>query len=1150
MRATTRHAFLVALLLTLGLPALCFAGRLTTTPELDSLSEAPLGDEAELSGAALAEWLAGDRSAAEELALTTSFAAATSLTTAGGEDPLGRLGELDAALQLKADSAHAKIERLREKIPLGDNLAVGELDIDNLAAALPLGWRQYIGDEDDDGQRIEAALAITEGRLKATHAEVDLVLELKFPDSEEQPIFFADGIPWSREGGFQGEVTLELLGDWGIDIAKADDGSSRARLVLKAGSGTPESRARGDGTYVTVDCNRVVAAGLSAELHLAREWVIPVIGGEVKDGPNDRQRVMTTLDFNLDKNGLFASTTFAQPFVFPKKRDVQFSVGEVTVDFSSAVNSPSMRVPEGYKSPHRSGKDRMAATWEGIFIQGVKIQLDKDLQSDTREFAGGAETIIIDETGFTADISVENILPLGEKSIGNWAFSVDKVGLRIVHSTFEAASIDGLVEVPLLTKKSNSCEKSDYDGPPRREDCLGYGGMIGNEGFAFTLTLNDDYCIPAWQADAVTLDKGSQIKLGKDKDGLYAGAMLHGGLSINQRNKNGKATIDVEGVTFETLVMSSRKPYFSPGNWRFPKFEAELAGFKVTFSDIRVQSAEDLQKQKLESRLSFRCSVAADTGMNFDATGGLALLAEADLGSKNMRWKYKRLLVESFEINASTPAFSFEGKLGLYGQEEEDPVWGKGFYGSIKLKLTVLKGGEEGQAGFGAVAQFGSKTVGGSTAAAPPDTRTEKQKYKDRRRGVDRGRQTEGTGVGEVRRYFLIDVMAYVGPLHIPVLPGLELFAVGGGAYKNMNPSSAFLDLSEGGDGSLASVEGERPLDVFADGSNPPFLGTTLTGKRYEVIPDGRYGFYLQLILVSAGKDAVTIGGTLEFTIVPKESFTASITASVEFMREPDPKSKLASGGIVAYAEIELIKDRQGVRFKATSAAYVDIRDQIQGTAIERSTVRQDYVRATGYAGKLSIYISKDDWWFFVGKPNTPISVSARGLNLSAYVCIGTQVPPMPAIPNNIREVVGPIPRGASETDLANGSGFAFGAGLGYVRERTKITGKFHYELWINGGFDVNIRDYGNMTCRHAKGGGAPGFDGWYAAGQAYAGFSIQIYKWKRNRKKGLQEITAAAALKLKGPNPIYAYGVIAGKIRIFKIKVKFKAKAEIGEQC
>jgi len=241
--------------------------------------------------------------AEERASLANAFAAPPVLSPTG--DDLRKVAAFTDQVKGKVDSARAILNMVREE-------------------TLPLGIKQTVGNT-------EVFIAIAEARLTPSAAEVDIYLSLDLPDTDQDPIFLAKGVGWSRQGGFVGEIELELIADWGIDF-----NAGRSRLILRADDG-------GDlgGTFVRINCDGFVAGRINASVLFSRNWVIPVVNGEpltddkinaatTSDAIYSGQRVQADFTIDIDaQNGFdfLAQMEVPMPFVFKGKEQVEISIG-------------------------------------------------------------------------------------------------------------------------------------------------------------------------------------------------------------------------------------------------------------------------------------------------------------------------------------------------------------------------------------------------------------------------------------------------------------------------------------------------------------------------------------------------------------------------------------------------------------------------------------------------------------------------------------------------------------------------------------------------------------------------------------------------------------------------------------------------------
>ena len=352
----------------------------------------------------------------------------------------------------------------------------------------------------------------------------------------------------------------------------------KAVLVLSGAVPSPTGGTQtGRGTYVTVSCTEVVEASLDGRVHLSRDWVVPAPdtfnvtdtaarARNVAQAQDTTRRVTARFDVDLMDDGFFAQTTIDGPFVFPQRPDVVLRIADLVVDMSDLRNFTGMRRPRGYHGPEVAGR-RFKNTWRGIYLSEVSVKLEGELASEREPFTGGAEGLIIDETGLSVGLFAENVLPYGERRLGNWDFSVDGLRLEVLHSNFEEVEINGRVTVPLLAKSSAGCGGGASDGVDSTS-AFRYRGIFGRRGFEVGIALDEDYCIPAWKAQDVVIERNSSLTFGRDERGVFAASVLHGNVNVSRPSEG--SAFNADGITFDNLEVATRAPYFSPGYWSVP----------------------------------------------------------------------------------------------------------------------------------------------------------------------------------------------------------------------------------------------------------------------------------------------------------------------------------------------------------------------------------------------------------------------------------------------------------------------------------------------------------------------------------------------------------------------------------------------------
>jgi len=979
--------------------------------------------------------------------------------------------------------------------------------------------------------------------LTPSAAEVDIYLSLDLPDTDQDPIFLAKGVGWSRQGGFVGEIELELIADWGIDF-----NAGRSRLILRADDGGELG-----GTFVKINCDGFVAGRINASVLFSRNWVIPVVDGEpltddkinaatTSEAIYSGQRVQADFTIDIDaQNGFdfLAEMQVPMPFVFKGKEQVEVSIGIMAIDLSDVVNPTGMEVPPNYVSLHGNGPGALAPTWQGFYLAGLEIKLPEKLSKDNNPpIVVGAPYLIIDKMGITVHLFAEDILPLGEKSADGWAFSVDRVDLKITANQFEEAGIEGKINIPLLASAAANCGGSAADVPPSTldpNDCLLYDALfIAGGDIYFTVESQTDYCADLWKAEVV-IEANSKLLLNYIDDQFQAAAVLYGSISIDaQINDNFGLTMD--SLSFDSLILSSQPQYFSPGTWDFPEsITAQFGAFSLGFEHIEM--ALDPNSQNTDGRdvaLSFQAYFNLDTDLDLDVAGAFQILGYLNDDDGRQKWRFKRIKVNAIQAEASTDSWSLKAAIAFY---ENDPEWGTGFYGSGELFLTMVGG----DIGIAAVAQFGTAPDG-------------------------------------INKYFFVDVIARLGA-GIPIGPtGLKLMAIGGGLYTNMSRTDGAIQSFVEPVNDDARIDARNAVDEYetwdGTGSSPlnGIVGISTSGVSYEVNTGNKFGAFLQVVIAGANPDAFSVNARLELIVNDNGGWQARIDGNIMVMAPVNyTNDYMIDEGIGIFVHMSYTHTADYKGFKASADVFVNVAGGIiqggqpEGEVPENSgpgTNSGEYIASgLGYAGGVSLEFSTETWYVHIGHPSPgkrialQVGVGPFNVAFTSYFCIGKLVPPIPRLPRNVTEITGDIDMSRDFAQYENASGFAFGASLDLEAGGQFLI--FYFEVTAGIGFDINIRRYGDAIC---LGGGldapAIGINGWYAAGQAWAyvtgSIGIEVNLFIFSGRVEILSAGIAAVLQMKGPNPTWARGTLAGYYSVLGglIRDDFSIDAEFGQNC
>ncbi len=370
-------------------------------------------------------------------------------------------------------------------------------------------------------------------------------------------------------------------------------------------------------------------------------------------------------------------------------------------------------------------------------------------------------------------------------------------------------------------------------------------------------------------------------------------------------------------------------------------------------------------------------------------------------------------------------------------------------------------------------------------------------------------------------RYWYVDAMVSAGAAPIaPLGPSFGIYAFKGGMYYHMS---------------------REEIDETST-TTTVNTNTTRSGVRYIPDPTIGIGFKAGVILATT-----PFTSTFNADAMFEMNFNARGGVNdIKFYGEGYFLTAMDKGAENSpmYAILRADYDLSASSFHGSLKTYVKFGSVLQG------------IGENGLAGNAVIHFEPSTWYIHVGRPDQQIGLKIAGLaEAKAYFMLGDDIPPFPGLPDYMSEVAGDFNTDfmRNENMIASGKGIAFGASLNVDTGKKNFLifyGRFHAGL----GFDIMLKDYGNVTCAGRS--GAIGMNGWYASGQAWALLqgSVGVYV---NLKfvKGefdIASFNAGTILMAKLPNPTWVSGMVFGDFRILGglVKGNFRYEVTIGEEC
>lgn len=657
---------------------------------------------------------------------------------------------------------------------------------------MPIGLDQII-----EGRRY--TIAIVGLDFTPERAELNAMIALDFPElhgwlglGAKEICFHPDGLGGLGRGMIYLPVDKEYL--WSDDLTirlKGTQFSSDYTTVVDSGS------------FIRWDCNGFINLTLSGEVVFGNNLLVE----DLPDGEIGSEQVKALFKTTIRRHNKFiASLTFNEPFQFNGVEGFGFQIQEAWWDFSDADNPVAFNFPGNYDfDPGDFGDTSLVGgdaelLWKGFYLKRLSIRLPgqfRTFDNPSNRVSAAIKDLIIDRTGFTASIRVENILRSG--NLDGWGISIDTLFFDMVQSSFSRAGFNGEINTSFT------------------DSALLYTSVLNMDpggSFSYNFIIQPRSRINAniWQA-AIELEPTTNIRVTIDGSGFLARAELFGRLTINA-NLPAVGQTNFTGMRFQGLAFQTNAPYIDcpdscvvfgtaspqkflavgeaidPLEMPSPPEGGETGGFPVSITDIGITTRTGSDGKPLAGivfTLNLNLTGESNT---FSAATTLAILGKLNLGGGSGRsiWEFNSVELDSIHVSGSVGVVSLEGGLRFYN---EDVTYGNGIKGFISATFRPTIHAQ-------VAAQFGTKS------------------------GF---------------RYWFVDAQVIFSP-GITVFTGLDVYGFGGGAWYKMRRTTPLPNAQ-----SLTS----------ADTSSRGGPGLTLSGVTF--VPDNgiNFGFQATLIFGNSG---------------------------------------------------------------------------------------------------------------------------------------------------------------------------------------------------------------------------------------------------------------------------------------------------------
>ncbi len=990
----------------------------------------------------------------------------------------------------------------------------GERLISGLTGDRPIGMPVGL---DNEVGGIPYTIGITGMTFDARRATFDALMAMDIPALGNKMIALGASDVCLTPSGLGETGRLYLARDWELVQAGGTE---------FAFTGAESAASLEEITYAEWDCSGFKCLRINGRVEFPRDKLVR----ENEAGDVLSEKVTGNINVESCRGTNIMARIEIDPFQINGFKGWGFHISEAWLDLSDAENPSGLSFPEGYvnTSIMREADDGsmepmpdMINTWKGFFLRLAHIRTPSAFSSGGSRGSANIEHLIIDETGFTANINVDNLIDYSSGNVSGWAFSLDTIEVQFVQNSFRSGGFNGKLGTPL------------FEG----DDHLKYSSTLSltesdNIHYDFNVLVGEDAVdVNAWKI-RMSFKPGSRITFEYnegEEDPVSLEAKLNGSLGIKGDMIEDIPGMDFTGIEFENLVVRTEPEYFnvgetgldggvfglaSPQKYLDRKSDGDgsgAGGFPVSIDNIALAGSPMEPGIEFTTRVNF---VGEDDG-GFSGTFVFTLAARLtipEVTGDKFSLSDPSFTPESIYVGSTFGGLELEGYVDFY-KETVDGEEASGARGQVSIVLPV-GGSVDIYANFGSTPTF---------------------------------------------RYWRVDGLVIL-PEGIPVFSGIELLGLGGGVYYHMT-----LPEDDASMPSLASV------DLSAE-------STEEVSIAYRPTTDVLLGFTFTVILALEGNsDTFNMDVTLRAEGSEENALQMlAVSGNAYFMKGLDEPTDAA----YVWANVNVVFDNEPGNKKMYGSVRIFVNAEIAGGAVYIKGGGDDFLFT-----EAKFHFSKTKWLVHMPPPvdnriqrNELIAgvdfgiIDSDILTLSSYILVGHDVPnQLPPLPEKVQSFFAsdkteakpgntvdntvsdrdPMSESQRSGDIyTSGNGFATGVHMELHADLKFAI--FFAELYFAMGLDVNFTQH-PLPCLETR--ELPGLNGYYAKGRVYAalegkvGIDLDLFFVK----KRITILGLGAAFELRGefPNPYYFQGRVALRYNILSlIKGTANINAEFGTEC
>jgi hypothetical protein len=529
-----------------------------------------------------------------------------------------------------------KIFAMNERIANDPRLQTASIDPDSVPS-LPIGIVKRIGET-------VFIVAIDSAVFENDKAYFSAYMALDFPGATRKLAFAAKNVNFNPKGVLVNEgVKLQLVSDVLLHLGP------NLHLFIK-----------GDGsTYVEFDCNGYKRTRIKGEFRFLGDKLEPV---------NSNDSVVTAnVDVMVeDLQNLYASVTFS-PFMIKDLTGYEFEVSEATVDLSDFQN-PSAPLPTSYIQTYGNNQN----LWRGFYLKNLTVTLPRKISDKNGSNTQiGVNDLFIDDSGVTGGFFANNVLATNQGDMSGWGFSITRIDIGLQSNQLIAGHLAGVISVE-----------------PLDDTELTYSALISKTNldldYSFTIGITDPISVnlPALSSTLIIFPNSTiTVSDNNPQDKFIPTLNLNGKYSIHSN----KATIDK--VVFQNFVVTTRRPYLMSATFSLNPESGNVGNFPLSINQMGFTYNSDTSQIIFTILLGLNLGDATSK-VEFSANTRLDIYAFTNINQSNQaNFTFDRITIGDITFEVNTTPFNLAGVIVF---KDDDPVFGKLFYGAIQFRLNNI----------------------------------------------------------------------------------------------------------------------------------------------------------------------------------------------------------------------------------------------------------------------------------------------------------------------------------------------------------------------------------------------------------------------------------------------------------------------------